>query len=91
MTEEQLLKIGEWLNKRGYDLDLQDDFWMEDYLGDHKFRDLCDLLHEYAEEKLKHLHEHIENETFADHIRGTVYFEKEQLLEKIKQTIEGNE
>lgn len=55
MTEEQRLKIGEWLNERGYDLDLQDDFWMEDYLGDHKFRDLCDLLHEYAEEKLKHL------------------------------------
>jgi len=47
MTEKKLIEIGKWLNSQGYDLDLTDDFWMEDYLTDHKIRDIAELLDDY--------------------------------------------
>jgi N-glycosylase/DNA lyase len=52
MKEKKLVKIGKWLNTLGYDLDLKDDFWMEDFIIDHKFRDLADLLDRYHAFKL---------------------------------------
>lgn len=52
MTGKDLIEIGKWLNKQGYDLNLKDSFWMEDYIEDHKIRDLAKLLVEYGREQL---------------------------------------
>lgn len=52
MNHEELKKIGEWLNTNGYCIDLTDDFWMEEYVwGDHKTRDICQMLFEYHSEQ----------------------------------------
>jgi hypothetical protein len=51
MTDKELYNIGEWLNSKGYDLDLTDCFWMEDWIGnDTKFRDIAELLKDYKDE-----------------------------------------
>jgi hypothetical protein len=53
MTDEELQKIGEWLNRWGFDLDLNDDLWMEDWIGsEHKFRDIAEMLHDYAKQAI---------------------------------------
>jgi len=52
MNYEELKKIGEWLNSKGYGIDLTDDFWMEEYdLGEHKTRDICQMLFDYHTEQ----------------------------------------
>lgn len=52
MKSEELNKIGEWLNTRGYGIDLSDDFWMEEYeWGEHKTRDICQMLFDYHAEQ----------------------------------------
>jgi hypothetical protein len=53
MKYEKLKKIGEWLNTQGYGIDLEDDFWMEEYdWFEHKTRDICELLDDYHTEQL---------------------------------------
>jgi len=53
MTDKELSKFGEWLNTKGYDIDLKDDFWMEDYRwNEHKTRDVIDLIKMYHTEQL---------------------------------------
>jgi hypothetical protein len=53
MKYEKLKKIGEWLNTQGYGIDLEDDFWMEEYdWFEHKTRDICELLNDYHTEQL---------------------------------------
>ena len=52
MTEDKLIKIGEWLNTKGYDLDFKDWFWMEEPFIDHTFRDVIELIDEYGMELL---------------------------------------
>lgn len=47
MDYEDLHKIGEWLNTLGYDIDLNDQLWMEDYIQDHKFKDVIELIFDY--------------------------------------------
>ena len=52
MNYEELKKIGEWLNTKGYGIDLTDDFWMEEYdWGEHKTRDICQMLFDYHTEQ----------------------------------------
>lgn len=51
MDYKKLIEVGEWLNTKGFDLDLKDCFWMEDYRFDEfKVRDIIELLEEYREE-----------------------------------------
>ena len=50
MTGKELHKIGKWLNAKGYGLELTDGFWMEDYTGEYRFRELAELLHDYLKE-----------------------------------------
>jgi len=53
MKDEELLKIGEWLNSQGYMLNLKDDFWMEDWISScTKVRDIAEMLHDYASLKV---------------------------------------
>jgi len=53
MTDKELNSIGKWLNTKGYDLDLTDCFWMEDWIANEtKFRDIAELLQEYHKEQL---------------------------------------
>ena len=42
-----MISIGSWLNSIGYDMDLNDGLWMEAYIEEHKFRDLCELLFDF--------------------------------------------
>ena len=52
MNYEELKKIGEWLNIKGYEINLTDDFWMEEYdWGEHKTRDICQMLFDYHTEQ----------------------------------------
>ena len=52
MDYKELKKIGEWLNTKGYGIDLTDDFWMEEYdWGEHKTRDICQMLFDYHTEQ----------------------------------------
>ena len=52
MNYEELKKIGEWLNTKGYGIHLTDDFWMEEYeWGEHKTRDICQMLFDYHTEQ----------------------------------------
>ena len=53
MTDKELKLIGEWLNTKGYDIDLKDSFWMEDFVTEHKFRDLAQLLMDYRTDLVK--------------------------------------
>ncbi len=53
MTDKELNSIGQWLNTKGYDLDLNDCFWMEDWIANEtKFRDIAELMQEYHKEQL---------------------------------------
>jgi len=53
MTDKELNSIGQWLNSKGYDLDLTDCFWMEDWIANEtKFRDIAELLLDYHKEQL---------------------------------------
>ena len=56
MNYEELDEIGAWLNSKGYDIDLKDDFWMEDCrFSEHKVRDVAELIVDYHQEKVKNL------------------------------------
>ena len=56
MNYEELDEIGAWLNSKGYDIDLNDDFWMEDCrFSEHKVRDVAELIVDYHQEKVKNL------------------------------------
>lgn len=48
MKDKRLNEIGKWLNEEGYNIDLKDPFWMEEYLKDEKFRDICELLENFS-------------------------------------------
>ena len=53
MKDKELNEIGHWLNTKGFDLDLDDCFWMEDWIGSETtFRDIAELLSEYKTEQL---------------------------------------
>ena len=53
MTDKELNSIGQWLNSKGYGLDLTDCFWMEDWIANEtKFRDIAELLSDYHKEQL---------------------------------------
>jgi hypothetical protein len=41
----------EYLESNGYEFS-DKDFWMEDYVTDHKFKDLVQLMEDYAQQKL---------------------------------------
>lgn len=41
----------EYLESKGYEFP-DKDFWMEDYVTDHKFKDLVQLMEDYAQQKL---------------------------------------
>jgi hypothetical protein len=54
MKEKRLIEIGEWLNTQGFDLDLSDDFWMEDCrFGEHKVRDIAELLDDFCNQEVE--------------------------------------
>jgi len=56
MNCEELDEIGAWLNSKGYDIDLKDDFWMEDCrFSEHKVSDVAALIIDYHQEKVKNL------------------------------------
>ena len=49
MSEKKLIEVAKWLNSKGYHIEFEtDELWMEDELTEHRFRDLCELLDEYA-------------------------------------------
>ena len=51
MKEKDLIKIAEWLNNKGYDIDLKDQLWMEEYdWNEHKTRDIIELIFDYHTE-----------------------------------------
>jgi hypothetical protein len=53
MKDKELKSIGKWLNTQGYNLNLSDGFWMEEWiLGEHTFRDIAELLQDYHTEHL---------------------------------------
>lgn len=48
MDESKLNEIGEWLKLQGYEIDLEDQFWMENYIFDeHTITDIAELLFDY--------------------------------------------
>lgn len=48
MEENELNEVGLWLNSQGYDIDLKDHFWMEEYIfGEHKIKDIAKMLVDY--------------------------------------------
>ena len=52
MKEKDLIKIAEWLNNKGYDIDLQDQLWMEEYdWHEFKTRDIIELMYDYHTEQ----------------------------------------
>ena len=68
MNDEELKKIGEWLNSKGHCIDLTDDFWMEEYdWGEYKTRDICQILFEYRSEQCNIANDVGQNEQLADH------------------------
>jgi 3-dehydroquinate dehydratase len=53
MKDKELKSIGKWLNTQGYNLNLSDGFWREEWiLGEHTFRDIAQLLQDYHTEHL---------------------------------------
>lgn len=53
MTEKNEIRIAKWLNNKGYDIDLTDQLWMEEYeWGEHKTRDIIELMDEYHNDQL---------------------------------------
>jgi hypothetical protein len=54
MTDKELNKIGEWLNTKGYDIDLKDQLWMEEMdWWEFKTRDIIELINDYHTEQSK--------------------------------------
>lgn len=50
LTREDLIKAGEFLNSQGYQIDLTDDFWMEDTIfGEHRVKDVIKLLYQFTQ------------------------------------------
>ena len=48
--EQKRKKVAEWMNALGYEFDLSDGFWMEDYdFTEHKNKDVIDLILDYNE------------------------------------------
>jgi hypothetical protein len=45
--DKEYYKIGEWLKTKGYEVNLEDDFWFEDIVVDHKWKDIFDLMLDY--------------------------------------------
>ena len=45
--DKEYYKIGEWLKTQGYEINLKDDLWFEDYVQDHKWKDIFDLMLDY--------------------------------------------
>jgi len=70
MEESKLNEIGEWLNSQGYEIDLKDQLWMEDYIfGEHKIRDIAEMLVDYERRNdvstsENSLHKHFVNASF---------------------------
>lgn len=50
---ERITKAAEYLNSVGYCHDFADQLWMEDYVLDHKWRDVLELMDDYANYKLQ--------------------------------------
>ena len=49
MTDEKLNEFKKWFENKGYDF--EDELWMEDYIIDHKFRDIIQLMDDYHNEQ----------------------------------------
>lgn len=50
MTEENLFDIGRFLISQGYDINLNDQLWMEEYRwGEHSTREIAKLMDDYTE------------------------------------------
>ena len=43
-TDKQMDDMTQWLVSHGYDFDMRDGLWMEEYVRDHKWRDIFDML-----------------------------------------------
>lgn len=51
--ENQLIAFGEFLNNRGYQINLSDELWMEDCIfREHKIRDIFDLCDAYSSKRV---------------------------------------
>lgn len=52
---EKRKKVAEWLNKKGYELELdKDGLWMEDYdFQEHKTKEVIDLMIEFAQDQIQ--------------------------------------
>jgi hypothetical protein len=52
-NEDEMRAIAQWLNTKGYNIDLNDDFWMEEYdWNEHNTRDICRLLFDFRNENI---------------------------------------
>lgn len=51
MSNKELTQVGRWLNTQGWDINLKDEFWMEEFLEDVKFKDLAEMLLSYKDSK----------------------------------------
>ena len=62
MSEQKLIEVAKWLNSKGYYTEFEtDELWMEDELTKHRFRDICELLDEYAHDRIRTVaHEAVE-------------------------------
>ena len=48
MDERNMVEIAKWMETQGYKFDFADDFWMEEYVTEHKIRDIIELLYDYG-------------------------------------------
>lgn len=51
MTAKELQSFGKYLKSIGYTINLKDSFWMEEYLTEHKIKDVAELVFGYSKTK----------------------------------------
>ena len=48
--EEKYKEIGHWLSRQGYEFEFdKDGFWFEEYITEHKWKDVFEMMHKYVE------------------------------------------
>ena len=59
MTEEQINDLKQFLQKQGYSIDFDEDgLWTEDYVSEHRWKDVFELMEEYHNQFKKELKIH---------------------------------
>ena len=67
MTEAEMIEIAKWLQGQGYDIDLNDQIWMEDNY-EVKVRDLIQLIFDYNKDRELFLTEKLIDKLIEDEV-----------------------